>query len=751
MRASDDFWLSLMRRVEQSPATQVVLGLLFVAGMVACAAVITVHTQIVVAVVVICTFLVLKQFNNIETVRVLFLILAAFLSVDYFYWRTFSTLGYNDPVSFTFALLLYFAEVYGFVVYILSIFVNIDPLDRKPVPLPEDESLLPTVDVMIPSYNEEPALLEVTVLSCLQMNYPKSKFTVYLLDDGGTEQRCNAEDPELANAARNRRKTLTAMCDKLGAVYLTRARNLHAKAGNINNGLEHSSGDLIVIFDADHAPTEDFLQNTVGVFLQDPKMFLVQTPHFFVNPDPIEKNLQTFNQMPGENEMFYKVIQRGLDYWNSAFFCGSAAVLRRKYLMQIGGISGDTITEDAETALSLHAKGYNSAYIGRPMVAGLSPETLGGFIGQRIRWAQGMIQIFLLKNPLLIPGLTIPQRLCYFSSCFFWFFAYARIVFMLAPLCFLFFGLKIYNANFVDFAAYCLPHLFAVFLVSDFLFGHVRWSFVSELYELMQSVYTLPAIGKVFLNPRAPKFNVTAKGETLGKDYISPLAKPFYIFLLLNIVAIVFGVIRYFHFNGLNGQVDERFPTVVTMAWAFFNVVILLASMGALLERRQRRATPRMPAQDVVKVRLGEKIYLGKLRDVSVNGVSIDIDAAYESLFPPDTVADFVLEGPVGAKELPLNFVVRNSRSQGGVLSLGVQFQHADLDEMKRKVRLVTGSSDRWIDFQTARERRIGVVRSAFFLATCGLRFSIEHFAHLMIESNVRQPAPVYPSPGRPR
>lgn len=751
MRESDDFWLSLMRRVEKSPATQVVLGLLFVVGMVACAAVITVHTQIVVAVTVICTFLVLKQFNNIETVRVLFLILAAFLSVDYFYWRTFTTLGYNDPVSFTFALLLYFAEVYGFVVYILSIFVNIDPLDRQPAPLPDDESLYPTVDVMIPSYNEEPELLEVTLLSCLQMVYPKAKFTVYLLDDGGTEQRCNAEDPVMANAARSRRKNLTALCDKLGAVYLTRARNLHAKAGNINNGLEHSSGDLVVIFDADHAPTEDFLQNTVGVFLKDPKMFLVQTPHFFVNPDPIEKNLQTFTQMPGENEMFYKVIQRGLDYWNSAFFCGSAAVLRRKYLMQIGGISGDTITEDAETALALHAKGYNSAYIGRPMISGLSPETLGGFVGQRIRWAQGMIQIFLLKNPLLIPGLTIPQRLCYFSSCFFWFFAYARIVFMLAPLCFLFFGLKIYNANFIDFAAYCLPHLFAVFLVSDFLFGHVRWSFVSELYELMQSVYTLPAIGKVFLNPRAPKFNVTAKGETLGKDYISPLAKPFYILLLLNIAAIVFGVIRFFEFNGLNGHVDERFPTVVTMAWAVFNVIILLASMGALLERRQRRATPRMPAQDVVKVRLGEKMYLGKLRDVSISGVSIDIDAAYETLFPADTVADFVVESSPGFKELPLNFIVRNSRSQGGVLSLGVQFQHVDLDEMKRKVKLVTGSSERWIDFQTARERRIGVMRSAFFLVTCGLRFSIEHFAHLMIESNARQPAPVYPAPGRTR
>ncbi len=68
-------------------------------------------------------------------------------------------------------------------------------------------------------------------------------------------------------------------------------------------------------------------------------------------------------------------------------------------------------------------------------------------------------------------------------------------------------------------------------MVSDFLFGHVRWSFVSELYELMQSVYTFPAMLKVLVNPRAPTFNVTAKGETLTQDFISPLAKPFYLFL----------------------------------------------------------------------------------------------------------------------------------------------------------------------------------------------------------------------------
>jgi cellulose synthase (UDP-forming) len=87
-----------------------------------------------------------------------------------------------------------------------------------------------------------------------------------------------------------------------------------------------------VVFDADHAPVREFLKETVSFFKEDPKLFLVQTPHYFLNPDPLEKNLRTFHSMPSENEMFYSVLQRGLDKWNASFFCGSAAVLRRKAL-----------------------------------------------------------------------------------------------------------------------------------------------------------------------------------------------------------------------------------------------------------------------------------------------------------------------------------------------------------------------------------------------------------------------------------
>ncbi|MEF3169223.1 MAG: UDP-forming cellulose synthase catalytic subunit, partial [Deltaproteobacteria bacterium] len=510
--------------------------------------------------------------------RLTFLVIASFLTARYFVWRVTETLGYNGPFSFIAALLLFIAELYSITVYFLGIFVNLSPLRRQSVPLPKDPDRLPTVDVYIPSYNEDPELLETTLLGALNMRYPADKYKVYLLDDGGTDEQCNNPDPDKASAARARRARLQKLCADIGAHYLTRERNEHAKAGNLNAALKHTHGDLIVIFDADHTPTVDFLERTVGPFVANPRLFLVQTPHFFISPDPVERNLKLFSYMPGENEMFYDVIQHGLDFWEASFFCGSAAILRRKALEEAGGFACSTVTEDAETALSLHALGWQSAYINHPMVAGLQPETYTGFITQRMRWAQGMLQVLLFKNPLRQKGLALWQRLAYFNSIFFWFFPFARAVFLLAPSFFLIFGLQIYDANLKNFLAYAMPHLLAVVMVADLLFGRVRWAFISELYEMAQFFYSLGAIVRILRNPRTVSFAVTPKGERLDEEFITSLARPFYVFLMITSISIGMGVWRLIY------QPQQLNATLITLGWEVFNGVLLCGVIGAMVE-----------------------------------------------------------------------------------------------------------------------------------------------------------------------
>lgn len=129
------------------------------------------------------------------------------------------------------------------------------------------------------------------------------------------------------------------------------------------------------------------------------------------------------------------MIQNGTDTWNASFFCGSCAVIRRKPLDEIGGIAVETVTEDAHTSLRLHRLGYSSAYLRYPLAAGLATETLSAHIGQRIRWARGMIQILRIDNPLLGKGLQLSQRLCYLSSMMHFLSGVPRLIFLCAPLC----------------------------------------------------------------------------------------------------------------------------------------------------------------------------------------------------------------------------------------------------------------------------------------------------------------------------
>ncbi len=411
--------------------------------------------------------------------RILFVVVASFITFRYFLWRTFETLVFTGPLDMAGMSILYLAEVHAMIIHLLSMLINVWPLNRQaeggdPIAEPvvshenelREDDVLPTVDIFIPTYTEPINVVEITARAAASLDYPKDRFRVFILDDGSTVDRRNNET--LSEEAWERHYELRRLAKKIGVHYITRERNRHAKAGNLNHALSKTHGDLVLVLDCDHVPTRDILTNTVGVFLQDESVSLVQTPHFFINPTPVEKALAGISNVSVENDMFFKNIHAGLDSWNASYFCGSAALMRRSVLERIGGIATYTITEDAETSLIMHGLGYRSVYINRPMVCGLSPETFTDYVTQRVRWAQGMIQLLMLKSSLTLHGLTIPQRLCYFNSSFFWFFGLSRFIFFISPGLFLIFGLKIYHASLEQILAYAIPHVLSTFVVMDF-------------------------------------------------------------------------------------------------------------------------------------------------------------------------------------------------------------------------------------------------------------------------------------------
>ncbi len=563
------------------------------------------------------TMYVIKAMGLRGVWRHVFLGLGTTVVLRYLYWRTSSTLPpVEDLWNFIPGVILWCSECFSMLMLAISLFVIADPLERKPARQVPDEDL-PTVDVFVPTYNEEADLLALTLAAAKSMNYPKEKLTVYLLDDGGSDQKCQQENKEKAKEAQARRAALTQLANDLGCIYLTRAKNVHAKAGNMNSALPRSRGRLIAIFDADHAPMRQFLRETVSYYLDDPKLFLVQTPHFFTNPDPIEKNLATFSHMPSENEMFYGTIQKGLDKWNAAFFCGSAALISREAIESVGGFSGLSITEDCETALDLHSKGWNSLYIDKPLISGLQPETMVSFIGQRSRWCQGMIQILILKNPILKKGLKISQKIAYISSSLFWMFPVARLPFFVSPLLYIFFSMQIYIANAQEFIAYTILYMSANLLMQNYLYGNVRWPWISELYEYCQSFLLAKGVVSVFLKPRAPTFNVTAKGQTLDNDHLSGLFRPFFIAWCVMVLAeLIVGYRMIF-------EPGSKDLLVVVGIWNSFNLMLACVSLGVVAERRERRKTQRMTIEREAELIIGPTIVPVKTVDISAGGVRL--------------------------------------------------------------------------------------------------------------------------------
>lgn len=650
----------------------------------------------------------LKPFAGRLVPRVALMAIASIIVLRYFVWRLTATLP--DPglsLSFVLAVLLLLTETYSILVFFLNAFITADPVERDLPPQVRAEDL-PTVDILVPSYNEPVEMLSITLSAAKNMIYPAKLRRVVLCDDGGTDQRCDSPDPELAAAARARRSELQQLCRDLGVIYSTRARNEHAKAGNMSAALARLDGELVVVFDADHVPSRDFLARTVGYFAQDPKLFLVQTPHFFINNDPIERNLGL--RCPPENEMFYGKIHPGLDRWGGAFFCGSAAVLRRTALDSVGGFAGETITEDAETALEIHSAGWRSMYLDRAMIAGLQPETFASFIQQRGRWATGMMQMLILKNPLLRRGLNPLQRLCYINSMSFWLFPLIRLAYLLAPLTYLFFGVEIFVTTANEAAAYVLSYMAIVLLVQNAAFSRQRWPLISEIYEIAQAPYLAGAIFRTVLRPRAAKFNVTAKDETLAEDYISPIYRPLLILFALTVAGVIALLVRWIAFPG------DRSVLLVVGIWAVLNMLLVSLSLRAVAEKQQRRAAPRVAMREVASVRWpGMETPLPvTVIDASTSGAGIELAGGGARSLPP-LRSEVVLRpsfphSPHLERDVRA-LLLKTSNAASGATVLNLKFVAEQAIDVREAVaHLIFGSSDRWLQQRRATQDGKGLI-----------------------------------------
>ena len=667
--------LGQLRRIGESPlagqnlvlAAMITIGVCFL--LIVIATPLDLVSQALFAVLTILAMLVVRGQPS-RGVTLILITLSIAVSTRYIWWRLTETLQFSSEIEAFLGIGLIMAELYAWLVLVLGYIQTAWPLHRPPVALPEDIADWPTVDLFIPTYNEPLSVVQNTVLGALSIDYPLDRLRIYILDDG-------------------RREEFREFAEACGVGYITRDNNLHAKAGNLNHALSVTDGELLALFDSDHVPTRAFLQLTIGWFLRDPRLSLVQTPHHFYSPDPFERNLRAGTTVPNEGQLFYGLIQDGNDLWNAAFFCGSCAVMRRAAVEEVGGFATATVTEDAHTALRLHRAGWNSAYLRLPLAAGLATERLAIHVGQRMRWARGMTQIFRLDNPLLGRGLGIGQRICYLNAMLHFFFGLPRFVFLTAPLCFLMFRLNIIAASGLMVIVYAAPHLIHSTITNSRLQSRYRHSFWGEIYESVLALYILRPTLATLVNPKRGKFNVTEKGGLLPRDYFDyKIVRPHLIIMGLLVVALIIGVVRWILSDFTDSEV-----LMLNVAWAIFNLLTIGAAIAVGRETRQLRSSVRLGLEmpSVIYLPDGSSL-VGRSRNLSTTG------GMFAAPQPADVQADDVIqiELPVGDRTavLPARVVAWD----GEVLR--VAFEQLTLRQQRDLVRVVLCRADAWLDWE---------------------------------------------------
>jgi len=395
----------------------------------------------------------------------------------YLTWRLFDTWQGTNPILFA---VLFCCELFGWTMLASFTFLawRIPPRARPSI------VKRPTVGVFVCTYDEGIRVLEATLVGCSAIRYPH---TTYVLDDG-------------------RRDEVERLAARLGAVYVTRPDNQHAKAGNINNALGSTEGELLLVLDADHVPQPDILDATVGYF-DDASVALVQTPHDFDNLD----SFQHFDTGRHDQSMFFEVIMPGKDRHNGAYWCGSAAVIRRSALEDIGGIATDTVAEDFHTTIRMHSQGWTTRYHDETLVQGLAPHDLASFLLQRDRWARGNLAVLRTpENPVTARHLTVKQRVSYLASLLAYFVPLQRVLMVAVLATMLISGLLPVHAPAWQFAVFWLPWM-TLEIAAGTLLSRGRVSLLDGSYTLVLTtgIYTRAVF--VLIRPFRVSFKVTPK------------------------------------------------------------------------------------------------------------------------------------------------------------------------------------------------------------------------------------------------
>lgn len=584
------------------------------------------------------------------------------LLVRYFLWRSLSTLNLANPVDGIFSILLLsmeFLAMGGTGLQLLLLFTakSREQEANKYTIAVKENRYNPTVDILIPTYNEPDFILKRTIIGCQAINYANKK--IYVLDD-------------------TKRKSVKQLCQELGCNYITRPDNSHAKAGNLNHALRKTNSELVVVFDADFVPTTNFLERTVG-FFQKPKVALVQTPQSFYNSDPIAQNLGLEKIVTSEEEVFYRHLQPIKDGAGSVVCAGTSFIARRSALREIGYFDTESLSEDYYTGIRLSARGYELVYLDEKLSAGLAAESVAAHIEQRLRWVRGTLQAFFLKaNPLTIPGLSLWQRLGHLDGLWHWFTCLPRVFFLILPVFCIFAQITPVLASTSEMVYIFLPYYAMQMTMFTWINKRSRSILLSDVYSLVQAIPVSITVIRVMLSPFSKGFKVTPKGVARDQfNYNWTLALP---------MSILFGATLTSLAVSLLSPPESGFN--LGLYWSSYNLLTLSIALMTLLDLPKPSFYEWFSISQQINVFSDRQVFQGITSKISEEGLEIILDQSV------NLATEVKLE--ILPQELFLLGRITRSHSQNGSLKAIIKFHNVSLEQHRELVKMLYCRPGQW-------------------------------------------------------
>ncbi|WP_100374300.1 glycosyltransferase family 2 protein [Bacillus sp. FJAT-45037] len=252
----------------------------------------------------------------------------------------------------------------------------------------ENTPVQPLVSILIPAHNEE-VVIEETIKAMVRLDYPKDKLEIIIINDYSSDLTGTIADDYASEHT------------FIKVIHNKPPFSGKGKSGALNIGLTDSSGEIIVVYDADNTPEPEAVKKLVLALQHDEKAGAVIGKFRVINHN---KNLLT-RFINIETITFQWLAQAGRWFWfKMTTIPGTNFAIRRSILEELGGWDIKALSEDTELSIRVYNLGYYIRFIPTAVTWEQEPEIWKVWWKQRTRWASGNIYVlgkYLLRFPQL--------------------------------------------------------------------------------------------------------------------------------------------------------------------------------------------------------------------------------------------------------------------------------------------------------------------------------------------------------------